>query len=85
MEDYDTETREKAERAALQSADGLIPVHTTKLLEEFYSLWSVSDGYESRHGLGWTDVVDAVRDIVGQVYAEIACEVINEYDYKGDE
>lgn len=85
MQGYSLDTLGEIETAAMESADGLIPVSTPKLLEEFFALWSVCDNYESRHGLGWADIVDAVRDIVGQVYAEIAHEVINEYDNKGDE
>lgn len=85
MQGYSLDTLGEVETAALQSADALVPVSTLKLLETFFSLWSVCDGYESRHGLGWMDIVDGVRDIVGQVYADVAHEVINEYDHKGDE
>jgi hypothetical protein len=85
MQEYNLDTLGEIETAAMESADELVPVYTKELLEQFFALWSVCDDYESRHGLGWADIVDAVRDIVGQVYAEIAHEVINEYDNKGDE
>jgi hypothetical protein len=85
MQAYEIDTRDKVEMAAMQLADDLLPAYTNELFEAFYSLRSVSGEYESRHGLGWMDVVDAVRDIVAQAYADIACEVINEYECKGDE
>lgn len=91
MQGYNLDTLGEIETAAAQSAANLVPVSTLKLLETFFALWSACDGYESRHGLGWMDIVDGVRDIVGQVYADIGkdaaadtyLEMVDEF-YRGN-